>query len=240
MVDSLSPVDNYRPLGDIIFQKLQDAIIDGRLQPGQWLRQDSLAQELGVSQMPVRDALKRLVAEGLAVRIPYKGVRVVEFSPQDIVDMCTVRLVLEGLVVRFATPLISGDDLERLQQNLDQAKRCTKQAQLARRRRLNTEFHLIICRASGHQYLVNQVESLWRWFPAVMLYEGMRRQKALSPARLERESQEHAAILAALQARDAGRAEEITRRHIRHLSEELAAVLGISPEALEPLLTLCS
>jgi DNA-binding GntR family transcriptional regulator len=67
----------------------------------------------------------------------------------------------------------------------------------------------------------------------------MRRQEALSPARLERESREHGAILAALQARDAGQAEEITRRHIRHLSEELAGVLSIPPEALEPLLNLC-
>ncbi len=238
MSDSFEPVDDYRPLGDVIFHKLRDAIIGGTLQPGQWLRQETLAQELGVSQMPVRDALKRLVAEGLAVRIPYKGVKVVEFSPQDIVDMCTVRLVLESLAVRFATPLMTNEALARLQENLRQAAGCTSQDQMAQRRELNTDFHLSICRASGHRYLVHQVESLWRWFPSVMLYEGMRRQEELSPARLERESQEHQAILSALEKRDAEQAVAETRRHIRHLAEELTAVLGLSKEAIEPLMML--
>jgi DNA-binding GntR family transcriptional regulator len=222
----------------VIYRKVRDAIIDGRFEPGQWLRQEALAQELGVSQMPVREALKRLVAEGLAMRIPYKGVKVVEFSPQDIVDMCTVRLVLESLAVRFATPLITGEALSRLQENLEQAATCTRQDQMDQRRQLNTDFHLSICRASDHRYLVHQLEAVWRWFPSVMLYEGMRRQEELSPARLARESQEHQAILSALKQRDAGQAVAETQRHIRHLSEELAAVLGISEDALEPLLSL--
>jgi DNA-binding GntR family transcriptional regulator len=71
------------------------------------------------------------------------------------------------------------------------------------------------------------VESLWAWFPSVMLYEGMRRQEELSPARLAREHEEHRAILAALEARDANRAEAETRQHIRNLAQELAEVLGI-------------
>ena len=77
MPDRLESIQSHRPLTDIVFERLRDAIIDGRLEAGQWLRQEPLAQELGVSQMPVREALKRLVAEGLAVRIPYKGVKVV-------------------------------------------------------------------------------------------------------------------------------------------------------------------
>ena len=233
--DSFDPVGDYHPLGDVIFQKLRDAIIDGRLKPGQWLRQEALAQELGVSQMPVRDALKRLVAEGLAVRLPYKGVRVIEFSPQDIVDMCTVRLVLESLAVRFATPLISTAELTRLEENLRQAALCTEQTQMARRRELNTDFHLSICRVSGHRYLIHQVESLWRWFPSVMLYEGMRRQEELSSARLELESREHTAILTALAAHEADQAVAATRQHILNISEELTAVLDLPQEALAAL-----
>jgi DNA-binding GntR family transcriptional regulator len=238
MSSSLDSIDNYRPLGDVVFNKLRDAIIDGQLAPGQWLRQEALAQKLGVSQMPVREALKRLVAEGLAVRIPYKGVQVVEFSPQDIVDMVTVRMVLESLAVRFATPLITPEELERLKENLRQAAAYTTQDHMAERRQLNTEFHLSICRASGRRYLVHQIETLWRWFPSVMLYEGIRRQEALSPIRLERESREHQAVLAALEKRDAQAAEEETRHHIRNLAEELTEVLGLSKESIEPLMAL--
>ena len=238
MPGSLTSIESHRPLSDTVFHKLRDAILDGTLEPGQWLRQEPLAQELGVSQMPVREALKRLVAEGLAVRIPYKGVRVVQFSPEDIVDMVTVRMVLESLAVRFATPLIAVEELERLKENLREAAGYTSQEQMEKRRQLNTEFHLSICRASGRRYLVRQVEMLWGWFPSVMLYEGMRRQEELSPVRLERESQEHWALVRALERRDAGQAEEETRRHIRNLAQELTEVLGISQEMVEPLMAL--
>jgi DNA-binding GntR family transcriptional regulator len=205
------------------------------LEAGRWLRQEALAQELGVSQMPVREALKRLVAEGLAVRIPYRGVQVVEFTPQDLLDMATVRLVLESLAVRYAAETITTDVLERLEDNLTQAARCRAREQMDYRRQLNSEFHLGICRASGHRFLVHQVEALWRWFPSVMLYEGMRRQEGLTGDRLARESREHWAILEALRARDAERAEAEMRRHIHHLSQELAEVLEMPAQAIEPL-----
>ncbi|MDH4136948.1 MAG: GntR family transcriptional regulator [Anaerolineae bacterium] len=238
MSNQLESIQSHRPLTDVVFERLRDAIVDGRLKPGQWLRQETLAQELGVSQMPVREALKRLVAEGLAQRIPYKGVKVVEFSPEDIVDICTVRLVLEGLAVRLATPLITDQDLERLKENLRELEGYTSQDQIARRRQLNDEFHLSICRASGRQYLIRLVETLWRWFPSVILYEGTLRQKELLPARMDQEMREHRAILEALERRDAQRAEEETRRHIQNLSQELTEVLGIPKEAIDLLETL--
>ena len=238
MSNQLESIQSHRPLTDVVFERLRDAIVDGRLKPGQWLRQETLAQELGVSQMPVREALKRLVAEGLAQRIPYKGVKVVEFSPEDIVDICTVRLVLEGLAVRLATPLITDQDLERLKENLRELEGYTSQDQIARRRQLNDEFHLSICQASGRRYLIRLVETLWRWFPSVILYEGTLRQKELLPARMDQEMREHRAILEALERRDAQRAEEETRRHIQNVSQELTEVLGIPKEAIDLLETL--
>jgi len=238
MSNQLKSIQNHRPLADLVFERLRDSIIDGRLKRGQWLRQETLAQELAVSQMPVREALKRLVAEGLAERIPYKGVKVVEFSPEDIVDICTTRLVLEGLAVCFATAFITPETLEQLKENVREAEGYTGQDQMAKRRELNAEFHLSICRASGRQYLVHLLEAVWSWFPSVMLYEGMFRQEELLPDRLERERREHWAILEALEKRDAEQAEKEARRHIRNLSQELTEVLGIPKEVVEPLETL--
>jgi DNA-binding GntR family transcriptional regulator len=235
MPNLLDLTQSHRPLADSAFESLRDAVIDGRLEAGQWLRQEALAQELGVSQMPVREALKRLVAEGLAERIPYKGVRVAEFSPEDIVDICTNRLVLESLAVRLATPLITAEEVERLKDNLREIEGYTEPEQISRRRELNAEFHLSICRASGRRYLVRLIESLWKWFPSVMLYEGMLRQKELLPARMEREIREHWVILEALEQRNAQLAEEETRRHIQNLSQELTEVLGIPKEVVKPL-----
>jgi len=237
MFDPVNPIDDHHTLSDTVFHQLRNAIIDGRLEPGQWLRQETLAQDLGVSQMPVREALKRLVAEGLAERLPYRGVRVVEFTPEDIVDMFTVRMILESLAVRFATPRITEEAIEHLEDNLREAAGYNTQAQMARRRELNTEFHLTVCRASGRRYLVHQIETLWSWFPSTMLYEGMRRQADLSPARLARENEEHWGILTALRGRDAQAAEEEMRQHIRNLSRELTEVLGISQDLIDPLLS---
>ena len=235
MPNLLDLTQSHRPLADSAFESLRDAIIYGRLEAGQWLRQEALAQELGVSQMPVREALKRLVAEGLAERIPYKGERVAEFSPEDIVDICANRLVLEGLAVRLATPLITAEGMEQLKDNLREVEGYTEPEQISRRRELNAEFHLSICRASGRRYLVRLLESLWKRFPSVMLYEGMLRQKELLPARLGREIREHWAILEALEQRNAQLAEEETRRHIQNLSQELTEVLGIPKEVVKPL-----
>lgn len=225
----------HQPLADAVFESLRQAIIDGRLAPGQWLRQETLAGELGVSQMPVREALKRLVGEGLAVRIPYHGVRVVEFSARDIVDICTSRLVLEGLAARFAASLITPDVLDSLKRNLEVASQYTAQQQMSQRREMNDRFHLAISRASDRQYLTRLIEALWSWFPSVMLYEGMYRQEAFLPARLEREMKEHWAIVAALENRDPDEAERATRRHIRNLSQELTELLGIPLDVVEPL-----
>ncbi len=233
MSNHLESIQSHRPLTDVVFERLRDAIIDGRLQAGQWLRQETLAQELGVSQMPVREALKRLVAEGLAVRIPYKGVKVVEFSPEDIVDICTVRLVLESLAARLATSLITDEELERLREILRELEGYKSQDQMAQRRQLNDEFHLSICRASGRRYLIRLLETVWGWFPSVMLYEGAFRQEELLLTRMEREKREHWAILEALERRDAHQAEEETRRHIQNLSRELIEVLGIPEKEIE-------
>jgi DNA-binding GntR family transcriptional regulator len=230
LTGSLNTLDDHRPLSDRVYRRLQDAIIDGRLAPGQWLRQEALAQELGTSQLPVREAIRRLAAEGLAVRIPYKGVQVAQYSPEDILDMFNIRMVLESLVARYATPLITNQDLEKLEKNLEEARAYQRPGQMAKRRELNTEFHLTICRASNRRYLIRQVEAMWVWFPSTMSYEGMRRQEELSQGRLEQEHREHEAILSALRDRDAALVEKYIQQHIKNLSQELMAVLGISGE----------
>jgi len=230
---TLDTFEDHRPLSDRVYQSLLDAIIDGRLAPGQWLRQEALAQELGTSQLPVREAIRRLAAEGLAVRIPYKGVQVVQYSPEDIGDMFNIRMILESLAVRYATPLITPQDLEKLENNLQEAVRYNGHDEMVKRRELNTEFHLTICRASNHRYLIRQIEAMWIWFPSTMSYEGMRRQEELSQERLKQEHREHQEILSALKKRDARLVEEHIQNHIKNLSHELMAVLGISGELIE-------
>jgi len=236
-IGSLETLKGHRTMSDHVYQQLRDAILDGRLAAGQWLRQEALASELGTSQLPVREAIRRLASEGLAERIPYRGVQVVEYSPEDIIDMFNVRLLIERMAVRYAAGRISDMEIEKLKRNLDEAGKYSQQEQMSRRRDLNTEFHLVICRASNHRYLIRQIESMWSWFPSTLLYEGMRRQEELSRSRLERENREHRAILRALIRRDAAAADDAILNHIRNLSQELAEVLGIALDKVEELLS---
>ena len=230
---SFDALEDHRPLSDRVYNRLQDAIIDGRLAPGQWLRQEALAQELGTSQLPVREAIRRLAAEGLAIRIPYKGVQVAKYSPEDITDMLYIRMVLESLADLYASSQISTQDSAKLEWNLEEAIHYNQRDQMAERRELNKEFHLTICRASNHQYLIRQIEAMWVGFPSSMSYEGMRRQEDLSQERLEQEHLEHWKILSALKERNSALIEGEIQQHIKNLARDLMEIMDIPGEIIE-------
>src|SRR2546425_10001528 len=90
------PSIEHRQLRDVVVERIRAQILQGKLTPGQWLRQERLAAELGTSYTPIREALKQLQAEGMVEHVPYRGVRVVQFSPQDVLDIYGMRSVLEG------------------------------------------------------------------------------------------------------------------------------------------------
>src|SRR5215467_9891141 len=89
-------------------------IIQGDLHAGEWLRQERLARELGVSYTPIREALKQLEVEGLVEHVPYRGVRVIQFSLDDVVDIYTMRSALEGLAAAAATTNATEDELAQI------------------------------------------------------------------------------------------------------------------------------
>src|SRR5271157_4632195 len=109
-----TPAPSHRQLQQWVAERLRAGILTGRLRPGEWLRQERLAQEYGVSQMPVREALKRLAAEGLVEHVPYRGVRVVEFSPEDVEDLYVCRAFIESMAARFAAESITDEEVEKL------------------------------------------------------------------------------------------------------------------------------
>lgn len=88
---------DHRQLHEMVAERLRSAILDGDLKPGTWLRQERIAKELGVSSMPVREALNQLAAEGVVQHIPYRGARVTQFSPDDVADLYAKRSHLESL-----------------------------------------------------------------------------------------------------------------------------------------------
>src|SRR5258708_24178113 len=93
---------------------MRDMIMQGDLRAGEWLRQERLGRELGVSHTAIREALKQLEVEGLVEHIPYRGVRVVEFSLNDVVDIYSMRYALEGLAASAAAACLTEPELVEL------------------------------------------------------------------------------------------------------------------------------
>src|SRR5258706_275549 len=113
----------HKPLKDEIYDALHQRIIAGKYGPGDWLRQEDIASQMGVSMTPVREALDLLVASGLAERVPYRGVRVREMSTKDIVEAYGLRLILEAVIGRQAAKNITPRQVSGLEKMLEEMKK---------------------------------------------------------------------------------------------------------------------
>jgi len=191
-----------------VFKYIRDGIIDGRYQSGDYLVETKLADELGVSRTPIREALKQLELEDLAESIPNRGVIVKGISPEDIDDIYTIRLQLEGLAAFWAAQRIKQGQLDHLAELVELMELYTRRNDSVNLARLDTEFHQIIFAASSSRTL-NHI--------LVYLHQNAQhaRQNALmSPARVPKSFEEHKEIYDALAAHDADRAKACMEQHI--------------------------
>ena len=109
-------LDNYKPLRDIVFENIREAIMEGTLRPGERLMEIQLAEQLGVSRTPVREAIRKLELEGLVVMLPRKGAYVASISKKDLVEILELRVGLEGLAAFYAAERISSEGIENLEE----------------------------------------------------------------------------------------------------------------------------
>lgn len=221
----------HRQLHNLVSERLRADILDGRIKPGQWLRQMHIAEELGVSQMPVREALKELAAEGLVEHLPYRGVRVVAFLPQDVADLYTHRAALEGMAAGAAANQMSAADLAEVVAIQQAIEAHMDVSQLAEYRKLNRQFHQKIYRASGRDYLIRTLDQMWTAFPTMLWSNFAQTAERTFPARDENDHTEHQRIVAALRARAAQEAEAAMHDHVMSTARELLAALPWEAEA---------
>jgi len=216
---------HHKQLHHAVADQLRAAIQTGRLKPGAWLRQEHLAQELGVSQMPVREALKELIAEGLIEHLPYRGVRVVEFSPDDVEEVYAHRGFLEGRAALIAAKTITPEEIASLKDLQAQMKKNLGPRHIAEYRELNRRFHHIIFHACRKPYLIHALTQLWAFFPSMLLNNFADTATRPIPGRERLDPQEHDAILAALERRAANQAARLARRHIESAGKYLLIAL---------------
>ncbi len=220
-----APSPNHRQLRNLVADRLRSAILNGEIKPGAWLRQERLAQEYGVSQMPVREALKELSAEGLVEHVPYRGVRVIEFSPDDISDLYASRAFMEGLAARAAAANITLEELAELKALHSQMKVLLEAKVLAEYSELNRRFHRLVFSAGRRAYLTRTLNQLWDTFPSMLWGNFARTAGRPWPQRDLADIDEHAALIAALEQRDGDAAERVARHHVEESGQHLVAAL---------------
>lgn len=218
-------------LRSMVADQLRAAISEGRLLPGEWLRQERLARELGVSHMPVPEALKQLAAEGLIEYLPYRGMRVVEFSPDDIEDVYATRAALESRAAAAAARHITPEQVSELRALAAEMAETLGPDDLDRHRSANRRFHELICRASGRAYLTRTLQQMWQWFPTMFL--GTFPTTAHTPVTdNDTTLDEHEAIIRALADHDADLACRLVQAHVAGAGHNLASLLrGAEKEA---------
>jgi DNA-binding GntR family transcriptional regulator len=222
-----------KPLKEEIFEVLHKRIISGKVAPGDWLRQEEISSQLGISQTPVREALDLLVSAGLAEREPFRGVRVKRLTADEIAESYGMRMFLECSAAYTAAERISAEDVQKLVSTVEKTRNLITLNDMSMQWHLNREFHLAVVAASGNTLLSRLYEMVTNTFPDWMLYEYMFRHPELLEESLQQEYLEHKAIVEALGAHDGIRTARETRIHIVNLGHELVGYLGISEELLK-------
>lgn len=194
-------------IADSIYQALSEQIIQGELKAGEKLRQDHIARDFTTSHVPVREALLRLEAHGLARSEPRRGTRVSALDPAEIREVVEMRVSLEVLALTHAFARLTQADLTKAK-----AARlaCDAATDMATWERCNRAFHRIILAPCQMPRLLAAIDDL-HIASARHLFANWRHQWR------PRTDQDHAAILQAMQRRDATAACEILRRHLRRV-----------------------
>ncbi len=217
-----------KPLKEEIFDILHKRIISGKYAPGEWLRQEDISTQLGVSQTPVREALDLLASSGIAERIPYRGVRVIKLTTEEIVDAYVMRLFLESKAATVSTLVCTQEDIEYLYEMIKRTESLISLNDMSAQMQINREFHHSIVSAAGNMLLTKLFDTVSHQFPDWMLYEYMFRHPELLQPSLTKELTEHKAIVDAIAARNPEKAAYEVTNHIKNLGQELVAYLDIS------------
>ncbi|MDE6607225.1 MAG: GntR family transcriptional regulator [Lachnospiraceae bacterium] len=152
--------DEFLPLRDVVFNTLRQAILTGELKPGERLMEIHLANKLGVSRTPIREAIRKLELEGLVTMIPRRGAEVAEITEKSLKDVLEVRRTLDALSVELACDRINDEELEALRAACLKFEEATKTKDARVIAKADVSLHDIIVKATGNQRLIQLVNNL--------------------------------------------------------------------------------
>lgn len=153
-------MDEFLPLRDVVFNTLRQSILIGELKPGERLMEVHLADRLGVSRTPIREAIHKLAQEGLVTIIPRRGAEVAQITEKSMNDVLEVRRALDTLCVELACDRITEEGLEELRAACDYFEQCVRTKDNKKIAQADVALHDIIVRATGNQRLIQLVNNL--------------------------------------------------------------------------------
>ena len=221
MAGKLSKVNlnDYKPLREVIFNTLREAIIVGELKPGERLMEVQLADKMGVSRTPVREAIRKLELEGLVEMLPRKGAHVADLSVKDIMDVLEVRSTLDGLASYLSAQRITDEETKELKHVLNQFVNYVEKDNLQGSIKKDVEFHDIIYRSSRNDKLIqitNNLREQVQRFRVIYMKDYSSSRELI---------QEHMDIYEAISGRDCTAAMSIAHRHIKNQEEAITKAI---------------
>ena len=201
--------NEYLPLRDVVFNTLRDAILTGKLEPGERLMENHLAEKLGVSRTPIREALRMLELENLVELTPRKGAQVLDMSEKDVVNVLEIREVLEGLATQLACKKMTNELFQELKQAEQEMEQSVQQENIEKMVNADERFHDVIFLSTENEKLIqifnNLKTQLYRYRMAhVKLDSGM-----------ENIIMQHKALLTTIENKNASDGEDIAKKHIQ-------------------------
>jgi len=212
-------MNEYLPLRDVVFNTLREAILKGDLKPGERLMEVKLANKLGVSRTPIREAIRKLELEGLVKMIPRRGAEVAEITEKSLLDVMEVRDSLEELSVILACDRMSGEEMDELKEAAHEFELVSGTNDVKKIAQADVHFHDIIYDSTDNSKLVqllnNLREQMYRY-----RVEYLKNQEVY-PKLIE----EHHQIISYLEKRDKEGAKHIMSAHIRNQVEAVRGVI---------------
>lgn len=208
-------------LPDLVLDKLMDWIMSGKLLMGDKLNTEELANQLGVSRMPIREALSNLEKKGLAESVPYAGTRLVTLTKDDVRQIYIARTALEPVAARYACERIAEEEIRELKEIQEQYKQVVRQEELdaVDVYRLNRLFHFSMYKASALHRVCSMIESLWDNLSFFKLIYGQK----LLDKKESRENMinEHQSYLDALENRDSDLIYHLLGRNLKKRADDI-------------------
>ena len=212
-------MDAYLPLRDVVFQTLRSAILRGDLKPGERLMELQLASKLGVSRTPIREAIRMLEQEGLAITIPRRGAEVAKMTEKDMGDTLQIRRALEELAVVLVCDKITEEDVEELKAAMLNFEEKTKGDNVVELAKADVALHETVYRIADNPKLVQLLgdirEQMFRYRAEYL------KDRSIYPVLI----QEHRDMVAALEKRNKELVVKITMKHLYNQEEGMKRVI---------------